>query len=417
VNDVGTMLQAFLVAAGSGAVIGLERQVSASHASTVLGVRTFTLYALWGAGSGLVADLYGPAAFGAMAVAFAGLLVASYVMSSRAQGDWGTTTEAAAAVTYVIGVIAWSGNAIVAIGLAVGLAALLRAKEPIAEWTGMFTPEDLRALLQFGVITALILPLAPNEDLGPFGAFNPRQIWLMVVFVSAISLVGYVALRFFGQRGLGVTGLLGGLVSSTAVTLGFSRLSRSEERLGAVLAAGIIAASTVMYPRVLTEAFVVAPRLGEQLLPAIAAMGLMTGAVAAYWWWRAEKRRHVGAPAVELANPLGLGSALGFGALYAAIVFVSKFLESKVSPDSLQVVGAVSGINDVDAITLSTANLVKDGLDPVLGAKVVLLAVVVNSLVKAGLAASLASPRVRNAVALGLVPAAAVGLTFWAFVL
>ncbi|HHC09071.1 MAG TPA: DUF4010 domain-containing protein [Actinobacteria bacterium] len=415
-NEVGGMLQAFLVAAGSGAVVGLERQVAGAHRSTVLGVRTFTLYAVWGAGSGLVGDRYGPAAFAAMAVAFAGLLVGSYVVSSRVQGDWGTTTEAAAAVTYVIGVVSWLGQPVVAIALAVGLAALLRAKEPIEEWTDLFTEEDLRALLQFGVITALILPLAPDEPLGPFGAFNPHRIWLMVVLVSAISLVGYVALRFLGRRGLGLTGLLGGLVSSTAVTLGFSRMSRQNVQLAPVLAAGIIAASTVMYPRVLVEAAVVEPRLASELVGVVAVLAALTGAAAVFWWRRAERRRPGDdEPAVDLVNPLTLSAALGFGALYAAVVFVSKLLEARVSPESLQIVGAISGINDVDAITLSTANLVAEGLDPALGAKVVLIAVVVNTFVKAGLAAFLASPRVRGAVAAGLVPAGIVGLLFWAF--
>jgi len=414
-TDVGGMLQAFLVAAGSGAVVGFERQVSGSGHSVVLGVRTFTLYAVWGAGTAMVGEVYGPLPFAAMAAAFAGLLVASYVMSARQQENWGTTTEAAAAVTFVIGVIAWSGSFVVAIGLAVGLAALLRAKEPIAEWTGRFTSDDLRALLQFGVITALVLPLAPNEDLGPFGAFNPRQIWLMVVLVSAISLVGYVALRLYGERGLGLTGLLGGLVSSTAVTLGFSRLSKDKAELGTVLAAGIIAASTVMYPRVLIEATIVEPALARELLVSIGIMAALTGVVALYWWWRAQAKRHEGGSPVQLANPLTLGSALGFGALYAAIIFVSKFLEAKVSPSSLQIVGAISGINDVDAITLSTANLVREGLSAALGAQVVLIAVVVNTFVKAGLAAALASSRVRRAVAVGLVPAGIVGLLIWAF--
>lgn len=410
--DTGDVIIAFLAAAGFGALIGLERQAGKHEQSVVFGTRTFALYGVWGAATMLFADQFGAAAFVVGFGSLAALVVAAYIREAVSSGDRGTTTEAAAFAAFLTGALAWSGLFVVGLAVAVGTAALLRAKEPLHSLAERFSEEDVRAVLQFAVITALVLPLVPNRDFGPFGAFNPREIWLMVVLISAIGLAGYAALRFLGSRGLALTGFLGGLVSSTAVTLGYSRMSRSTAPVSAALAAGILGASAVMYPRVLIEAGVVAPSMVGPLVLPLLAIGLVVLAAAGYWWWRG-REEHTDSPKLNLKNPLTLGIALQFGALYALIVFASRALLEAVSASSIQLVGAVSGINDVDAITLSTANLVRDGLDPNLGARVVILAVSVNALVKLAIAASLASRRVRRAVTLGLATAGLAGLVIW----
>ena len=410
--DTGDVIIAFLAAAGFGALIGLERQAGKHEQSVVFGARTFALYGVWGAATMLFADEFGTAAFVVGFGSLAALVVAAYIREAVSSGDRGTTTEAAAFAAFLTGALAWSGLFVVGLAVAVGTAALLRAKEPLHSLAERFSEDDVRAVLQFAVITALVLPLVPNRDFGPFGAFNPREIWLMVVLISAIGLAGYAALRFLGSRGLALTGLLGGLVSSTAVTLGYSRMSRSTAPVSAALAAGILGASAVMYPRVLIEAGVVAPSMVGPLVLPLLAIGLVVLAAAGYWWWRG-REVHTDSPKLNLKNPLTLGIALQFGALYALIVFASRALLEVVSASSIQLVGAVSGINDVDAITLSTANLVRDGLDPNLGARVVILAVSVNALVKLAIAASLASRRVRRAVTLGLATAGLAGLVIW----
>jgi len=404
----GEIVTAFVVAAGLGALVGLERQLGREEGATYAGARTFALYAAWGAAAGYVGDEYGDAAFVVATAGFVALVVAGYVMSSQRTADWGTTTEAAALIVFAIGVLAWQERLVAAVAIAVGTAALLRAKEYLHGLSERFSDEDVRAVLQFGVITAVVLPLVPNEDLGPFGAFNPFEIWLMVVLVSAIGLVGYLALRLLGERGLGVTGVLGGLISSTAVTLGFSRMSRGQDLLRAILAGGILGASALMYPRVLIEAQLVSPELAAELVWPLVVLGLIVGVAAGYWLVRGGRHRSDGT--VEFRNPLTLGVALQFGLLYAAVVFISKAALDRVTDSSLAAVGAVSGINDVDAITLSMANLVRDGLDPAPAAQAVLAAVVVNTAVKGGLVIWLGSRRLAAPVAAVLLPAALVGL-------
>jgi uncharacterized membrane protein (DUF4010 family) len=403
----------FVAAAGFGAVIGLERQTGKHDESVLFGARTFALYGLWGAFAAYLGQGYGTAALAVAAAGFLALVVAAYVISSRRSGDYGTTTEAAACAAFLTGILAFNEQWVTALAVAIGTAALLRSKEPIHRLTDRFTDEDVRAVLQFGVITALVLPLVPDTDLGPYGAFNPREIWLMVVLISAIGLAGYAALRWLGSKGLVLTGLLGGLVSSTAVTLGYSRMARTGPELSAGLAAGVLAASTVMYPRVLGEAAVVAPSLARSLLIPLAAMGVVVGGAAVYTWLRHGRHDDVD-PKLEVKNPLTLGVALGFGLLYAAIVFFSEMLLNEVSVASVQLVGAISGINDVDAVTLSTANLVQEGLDPTVGARTVLIAVTVNTAVKGGLAWVLGGVgRYRRIVVAALAPAAMVGFVLW----
>jgi len=421
-DDTGAIVSAFIAAAGLGAIIGLERQVSSqgedpAEFDTYAGVRTFALYGVWGAGAGFFGDRFGSTAFLVAALAFGGLLIASYLSAALRLGDWGTTTESAAFVTFIIGALAWAEQFVAALALAVGVAILLRAKGFLHGLSNRFSEEDIRAVLQFGAITAIVLPLIPDEDLGPFDAINFRKIWLMVIFVSAIGLVGYVSLRILGSRGLTLTGLFGGLVSSTAITLGFSRMSKtSPATLTRALSAGIIAASGLMYARVLVEAYVIEPQLGERLVvPLVILFVLVEGA--AFVWWRKARVADESESDLKLSNPLTLTIALQFGALYGAIIFVSKALLDRASETSLNLVGAVSGINDVDAITLSTADLVEtSGLDPAVGAQVIMAAVTINTLVKGGLAVALGNKQLGRSVGSTLGAAAVLAALVWIFI-
>ena len=413
-DDTGSVLLAFVTAAGLGAVIGLERQIHRHYTEDVsAGVRTYALFGLWGAATGFFAETYGAAAFVVGTAAFAGLIVSSYVLFALGTKDWGTTTEFASLGAFAVGVLVWNDQMIVASAVAVGIAALLRAKDWLHGLTDKFSDQDVRAVLQFAVLTAVVLPLLPDQDYGPFEAFNPRRVWLMVVFVAAIGLAGYVALRLKGERGLGITGLLGGLISSTAVTLGFSKMSKDQPRLRTALVAGIIAASGLMYARVLVEAFVFAPEMALKLALPLGVLFFLVEGTAIYWWTRPLEAT-AGASNIKLQNPVTLKSALQFAALYAAVIFIAKVLIDRASEAALSVVGAVSGINDVDAITLAMADEVaRQGLDPAFGAQAVLAAVVVNTLVKAGMAVVLGSKTLGRAVALVLVPAAVLGAAAW----
>ncbi len=388
-----TLILRLLVGAGLGFVVGLERQLHVRVGEAYAGARTFALVGVWGVATASLADWVGPEAFVAGLVVFGAVEVTSYLALSKKTGDVGTTTEMAALVTFFVGVLAGRDSYEVAAALAVGMAVLLRSKEYLRTLAGRFEQEDVAAVLQFGVVTAVILPLAPDRGFGPLAAINPHEIWLMVVLVSAIGLAGYLALRLLGSRGLGLTGLLGGLISSTAVTMSFSKMARRRRDLTNVLAAGVLAASGLMFGRVLVEAAVVSPRLAAVLA---APMGIMLVAVeaTAYLVYRA-RGRGVAEEDSDLAmqNPVTLTVALQFGLLYGVVVFLGRFLVAKVSASSLALLGAVSGITDVDAITLSSANLVNGGVDVADGARAVLAAVTVNGFVKGGMAIVLGNRR------------------------
>lgn len=414
--DDAALLIPFLVAAGLGAIVGMERQIRPDDTGT--GARTFALYATWGAGSAFLADRFDVTALLGGLLAMTALVVMRYFWDIRTSGDAGITTELAAFVTFAIGVLAFDRLYVVAIALAIGLAALLRSREFIHGLGERFSDDDVVAVLQFAVITAIVLPLAPDQAFGPFEAINPRQIWAMVVFVSGIGLLGYIALRVLGKRGLGLSGILGGFVSSTAVTLGFSRLSKTSPELNLALVAGVVGASGLMYPRVLVEALVIDRQLAARLAIPLLILGVVVIGLAV-WWLRMSENGSDGddADVVEVRNPLNLATAIQFGLLYGLIVFVSKAVVDTFSESSLLLVAGLSGLNDVDAITLSTANLVADGgLAASVGAQAVLLAVAVNTVVKAGIAWFLGGRQLARAVVLVLLPAAAIAALAMLFV-
>ena len=375
-------LLAFLVAGALGFVVGLERQFSPHGSEGYAGARTFALYAMWGAAAGFIGDRYGGLAVAGALLAAAALIIASYLAFMKVSGDLGTTSEAAALMVFAIGLLSWEGMWVAAVGATVAVTALLRAKDALHAVAHRFSDEDVKTFLQFGVVTAVVLPLVPDQAFGRFEGFNPREVWLMVVFVSAIGLAGYVALRLFGSRGLVLTGLLGGVVSSTAVTMSFSRMARADRQPAGALAAGVLAACGLMFARVLIEAVVLAPALAAALAPWLLGAFVLVEA-AALIWWRRSSRSSASSGELVIRNPLTLTVALAFGAVYAVVAFASKAAIELVDEGSLSIVGAVSGLNDVDAITLSMGNLVHAGLPVEHAAAAVLAAVTVNTLVKA----------------------------------
>ncbi|HEX9765864.1 MAG TPA: DUF4010 domain-containing protein, partial [Nitriliruptorales bacterium] len=318
--------------------------------------------------------------------------------------DLGTTTEAAEVATFIVGILAWRQDWIAAVMLAVATAVVLGSKTYTHGLAARLSTDDTKAALQFAVVTGIVLPLVPDEQFGPWEAINPREIWLMVVIVSAIGLVGYVGLRARGSRSLGLTGILGGIVSSTAVTLGLSRHSRTADALRPALVAGIVGASALMYPRVVIEAAATAPELARTLAPTVLVLGGVLGAVT--WWWF---RRPIVAPGdLEIRNPLTLTTAIQFAVLYGVIVLMARALVAEAGDESILLLGVLSGIADVDAITLTAGNLVAEGLDERVGAQVVLLAATSNALVKAGMVWIVGTRELARTAASTLVAAAVV---------
>jgi uncharacterized membrane protein (DUF4010 family) len=277
-----TALERLLVAVLVGLLIGLDRERAETRKAYRLfaGVRTFPLIALAGALPMLIIAVTGPALLVASFVAVAAVGLVSYIRALEA-GGVGATTEIAALATFLLGVLAGAGQLVVAGAAGVGVAVLLVAKPRLEAFSRALTEEELTAALELAVISVIVLPLVPNRGYGPWQVWNPFEIWLVVVLVSGLSFAGFIAMRLFGERrGITLTGVLGALVSSTAVTVSLATRSRQATALAAVTAAATVWASTIMCVRVGVLVGVVNVGVLISVLPVIGAM-LVEGAVAA----------------------------------------------------------------------------------------------------------------------------------------
>jgi len=398
----------FAIALLIGALIGIEREKRKAEKGVheVGGIRTFVLFSQIGALSAWFSrQLASPWPFVAGVLGVALLISASYLAQRRSPSssdDLGLTTEAAAVVTTLLGGAALFGFPELAGALGIVTAALLAFKQPLHGFVGRLDVQDLYAGLKLLIASFIVLPLLPHRALDPLGVLDPYELWLLVVLISSLSLIGYVAVRWLGSgRGTALTGLFGGLVSSTAVTLTFSR--RSQEPDGAAqidaLAAGIVLAWTVMFGRILVEVAVVHPPLLAAVLPPQLAM-LATGALAAAVFYH---RSRSGAPdcaaEVTLRNPFSLTSAVKFAAMFA-VVLVAVALMQRFSPGRGElVVAGLAGLTDVDAITLSMATFARDGGATTIAAQAITIASFTNTLVKCALVVTLARTSFRWPIA------------------
>jgi uncharacterized membrane protein (DUF4010 family) len=350
-----SLVLTFAVSAGIGLLVGLERE---RKPTAKAGVRTFTLIALAGSLAALLTEATGSAwALGAGALAVTGMLVAAYLQDREStRDDSGTTTVVAALTVFFLGGINYYGYRTPAVALGVGITVLLYFKAEIEGFSHKLTSQDVRSMLQFAVLTAVILPLLPDRAFGPYGVLNPFQLWLMVVLVAAVSLSGYVAWRLtLGRHGLLLTGVLGGLVSSTATTLAYARQvgAGSQTTPAAVLV--ILLANATMLVRVLVLVGVVAPEALLRALIVIVPALLMALAGVAWRWRSVETLPANGEEAFR--NPTQLATALTFGALYATILVFSAWANDLLGIGGLLALAAVSGLTDVDAITLSSMQM------------------------------------------------------------
>jgi uncharacterized membrane protein (DUF4010 family) len=385
-----------------GALIGLEREFvqQRSGEQEFGGIRTFALMALLGAVAAFLTDQYGPLIFVAVYLGLILLLWASLLASSMRGVEEGITTEVTALFVPLFGAMMIWNQPAVAAALGVITALILALKPRLHGAARRMSAEDLRATLEFSIITAVVLPLLPNEGFGPFGVLNPFQIWLLVVFISGIGFLGYVLMKYLGpERGIGITGLLGGLVSSTATTLSFAGRSKTNAGLSTVLAQGILLASCVMFPRVLIEVAVVNSGLVRQVVVPLAAM-LIAGVIAVYILRRRgraeEKVDHGG---VELSNPLRLQTAITFGLVFAVVLVVVEAANEYFGSAGVYIASILAGITDVDSITLSVSNLSMKGLlDTRVAAIAIILATIMNTIAKAVMAMVLGTPRLRRLV-------------------
>ena len=409
------VLSALSLALGLGLLIGLQRERAGSELG---GIRTFPLIALLGAFCGLLAYEYD---YGAIVVAagFGGVAVLAILANLRTartgEDSSGQTSEAAALLTYAIGVLLATGSYAAAIVAGGVTAVLLHAKRPLHEFAGDLNERDLQAIMRFVIISLIILPLLPNQAYGPYEVLNPREIWLMVVLIVGIGLTGYIFYKVFHSRaGVALGGLLGGLVSSTATTVAYARRVAGAPAAATVAAVIIAVAWNVSVARVILEVAVVAPEmlavLALPLIVLLVAMGAATGAV---MWFSSGKSDAM----PEQENPAELKSALIFAAIYAVVIFASAAAREHFGGGALYVVAVVSGLVDVDAITLSTARLAgSQRMDPDAAWRVILVAALSNVGFKAGAALLLGSAALLIRLAPVLLAALVTGialLLFW----
>lgn len=413
----------FAIALLVGALIGLEREKRKAERGVheVGGIRTFVLFSQIGALSAwLSRQLASPWPLATAVLGVAAMISASYAVLHRADDgdeDAGLTTEAAAVVTTLLGATALLGLPELAGALGILTAALLAFKQPIHGFVGRIGVEDLYAGLKLLVASFIVLPLLPNRPLDPWGALNPYQLWLLVVLISALSLIGYVAVRWLGtERGSALTGLFGGLTSSTAVTLAFSRQSR--ERGGArqidALAAGILLAWAVMFARVLIEvAMVYPPLLAHVTVPMLVMLAIAT--IAAGVFYRRGRATPERASAVALRNPFSLTSAIKFAAVFSLVLLAVALVQTYSPGKGELLLAAIAGLSDVDAITLSMAGFARDGGSVAIATQAITVAVFSNTLVKCGLVVALADRAFRGrilAVTAALLAGGAAALWF-----
>lgn len=407
------LLQYTAIALAIGLLIGTERgwhEREVAEGQRVAGIRTFGLTGLLGGVIGVVSLELG-VTFAALAFAgFAALVVASHVISSsRGETSLGITTEVALLITLVLGLLCTLGYPMIAASSAVVATLLLGLKPILHGWLARLTEGELLAALKLLLISVVLLPLLPDRGFGPWGAFNPYLAWWMVVLVSGLSFLGYFAIKLAGpSRGIMVTSLLGGLVSSTAVTLNLARYARDVRYSPALLAAGVLAACSIMFPRVLIEAGAVHAELIPILLPPLALMTLVTLGGAIYLWRGIQPQEPVGQ--TPLPNPFELGKAIQFGLLLVFITVLASAAEAWFGQAGLYALALASGLADVDALTLSVAKLSLNGLEPEIARNTILIAAITNTIVKAGLALALGGLQLGKRVAAISLAAIALGL-------
>lgn len=414
VDPLGVALR-FGAALALGVLLGLERERKKTERGFA-GVRTFGLLAL-GGGVAAFLDISLDRPWLALGVfaAAAALVVVSYAVTAQ-RGEFGITTEFSALLAFLLGYLCVSGHVMLATGLAVASGAVLALKEWLHRLAGKIESADVEATLKFAIVSAIILPLVPDQNFGPppLDVINPFKIWLMVVLISGLNFASYLLVKVVGaQHGIGLTGLLGGLVSSTAVTLGFAQRSRSEPAQSIPLALGILIAWTVMFFRVLLLVAAVERSLAPWIGIAMAAFGIPSLAICWLLWRRQRSVEKASVTAGE--NPFELGEAIRFGLLFGVITFVAKAAQVYLGETGLYLAGAIAGATDVDAIALSMAQLAQaDAASADPAARTIVIAVASNTLFKAGMVAFLGAPALRNVIvaAAGMIVAVAAVATW-----
>ncbi|MCK0153803.1 DUF4010 domain-containing protein [Alcanivorax sp. S6407] len=372
-----------------GAIIGLERGWEAREQKSgerIAGIRTFALVGLLGGVAAVLTQQVTEWAFPVLLISVVAMSIAGYSERLDHIRNFSITGMISLLLTFCFGVLAVAVDPVMAAACAVITAVILDNKGEIHGWVNKLKEHELDAALKLLLISVVMLPLLPNEPLGPGGVLNPREIWWMVVMIASISFVGYFAMKVAGTRkGILFTSLFAGLSSSTALTLHFSRQSASNPPLSGQLAAGILIACGTMFPRILAYCFVINRDLLPSLIWPVLVMTALLYGPALLIWKKYGDHQTISAPSLN-QNPLDLTSALVFGLLLTLILVLGELLKTWLGDAGIYVLAASSGIADVDAITLSLTRMSTEQLAANTAVIGIVIAAATNNMVKAGMA-------------------------------
>ncbi|MCE7732213.1 MgtC/SapB family protein [Vibrio campbellii] len=370
-----------------GAIVGTQRgwvMRNSVEGSRVAGIRTFSLVGLLGGLVGILANIYTPLLLGFALIALVILACIAFVIQQRKSEDISITGVVSLVITFVLGSLAVSGEPVLAAAAAVITAVVLDNKRELHQALQRLQEYELDAALRLLLISIVLLPLLPNQAYGPWKALNPYEIWWMVVLIASISFVGYFAIKIGGaKRGILFTSVFAGLSSSTALTLQFSHLSREQANISPLLASGILLSCGTMFPRLLIVLSVINPQLVTLLGPIVLVM-MAALYLPAWWIWRRSEVEQIEQPNKQ-TNPLALQSALFFGVVLAVIMLLSHALSDLFGSAGVLILSALSGITDVDAISLALGRQSTQTLSVETAALGILIAASVNTVVKMGM--------------------------------
>lgn len=396
-----------------GAIIGLERGWDAREQKSgerIAGIRTFALVGLLGGISALLAREITEWAFPVLLVSVVAMAIVAYSERLEHIRNFSITGMVGMVLTFCFGAVAVAVDPVIATAAAVVTAIILDNKQEIHGWVNKLKEHELDAALKLLLISVVMLPLLPNEKMGPGGVLNPREIWWMVVMIASISFVGYFAIRVAGTRkGILFTSLFAGLSSSTALTLHFARQASKTPQLNAQFATGILIACGTMFPRILVYCLVINPDLLPRLIWPVLVMTALLYGPALFIWRKNDRELQVSQPTLN-QNPLDLSSALVFGALLTAILLMGEFLGNWLGDAGIYFLAATSGIADVDAITLSLTRMSNNSLAMGTAVIGIVIAAATNNLVKSALAGFVGNRQIGLLVGGPMVVSLAAGL-------
>lgn len=379
-GDMLTILKGLAVVVFIGMLIGLEREYARNKDEKIFaGIRTFPLIGLYGFTSALISSITENWAYAIFFIGFAGLSIAAYYSSAK-DGKVGGTSEVSSFIVFILGSLVYWGYILLPVVIAIIITMFLSLKIQLHSFVGKVNAADIYATLKLAIITLIILPILPDKTFGPFDVLNPRLIWYMVIFVSGISFVGYIFIKLLGKdRGIIVTSLLGGLVSSTALTYSLTKKSKIEEPLSFNYGLGVITASSMMFLRVLLIIAILNSELAVPLFIPLVIFAL-AGIIASIVFYK--KNINIPEAAIELKNPFELKSAFVFGIIFGLTIFLAKAAQIYFGDQGLYAASALAGFSSVDAISISISRLFGSNITLLVAMKAILFATISNTVIK-----------------------------------